>query len=284
MENFVFGNKYRSLLYFMLRNDLAWKLLTNKEQNMIKQVNQRYNTEREDYSNIDKFGTLRQVEGERWDTFNFNTLINNPFKGKDALYLDSQLNKFNPKKVLEVGSGPGLFSRMIYEHKSVVSLSVNDINAGFINFIVEQEKNTNKRKLLNSYVGDVLEVNIPEKFDMISIVSSLHHMPEREKIFKLFSELLNPQGTIVISEPSHYIKRILWLIKKRKTISRKMYLENIQNYSTHHMCTVGEYKKIVRKINDLSIQRIDFDDPKKIQNNLIKKIFSSRIHITIQKK
>ena len=109
-------------------------------------------------------------------------------------------------------------------------------------------------------------------------------MPEREKIFKLFSELLNPQGTIVISEPSHYIKRILWLIKKRKTISRKMYLENIQNYSTHHMCTVGEYKKIVRKINDLSIQRIDFDDPKKIQNNLIKKIFSSRIHITIQKK
>ena len=283
MNNFVIGNKYRSLLYFLLRNDLAWSLLTKREQKMIKEVNQSYNNNREAYSNIDNFGTLRQAEGERWDTYDYNNLIKNPTKGNDAIYLNSQLNKFNPKKVLEVGSGPGLFSKMIYEHNSVESLSINDINQGFIDFIVEQEKKISNRKLLSTYIGDIMGIKISEKFDMIIIISSLHHMPERSRIFKLFSELLNLGGTIVISEPSHYIKRIIWLLKKRKIISKKAYLKNIQNYSTHHMCSTGEYKKIIRSINDLQIKRIDFDDPTKSKNFFLKKMLSSRIHITIQK-
>tara|TARA_B100001093_G_C26694907_1_gene956474 strand:- start:99 stop:719 length:621 start_codon:yes stop_codon:yes gene_type:complete len=203
--------------------------------------------------------------------------------GNDAIYLNSQLNKFNPKKVLEVGSGPGLFSKMIYKHNSVESLSINDINQGFIDFIIEKEKKISNRKLLNAYVGDIMEIKIPEKFDMIIIISSLHHIPERIRIFKLFNELMNPGGTIVISEPSHYLKRIYWLLKKIKMLSTKAYLENIQNYSTHHMCSAGEYKKIIRSINNLSIKRIDFDDPTKTQNLFLKKILSSRIHITIQK-
>ena len=283
MKNFVLGNRYRSLLYFFLRNDFAWSLLTKSEQNMIKEVNQSYNNIREEYVNIDKFGTLRQAEGERWDTYDYNNLIKNSTKGNDAIYLNSQLNKFNPKKVLEVGSGPGLFSKMIYEHNSVESLSINDINQGFIDFIIEEEKKTSNRKLLSTYVGDIMEIKIPEKFDMIIIISSLHHMPDRSRLFKLFNELINPGGTIVISEPSHYIKRIYWLLKKIKMLSTKAYLENIQNFSTHHMCSTGEYKKIIRSINDLSIKRIDFDDPTKTQNIFLKKILSSRIHITIQK-
>ena len=47
MNNFVLGNRYRSLLYFFLRNDFAWSLLTNSEQNMIREVNQSYNNIRE---------------------------------------------------------------------------------------------------------------------------------------------------------------------------------------------------------------------------------------------
>ena len=118
---------------------------------------------------------------------------------------------------------------------------------------------------------------------MIIIISSLHHIPERRRVFELLSKLLNPKGTIVISEPSHYMKKIIWILKKRKMMFKKVFLENIENYSTHHSCSAGEYKKIIGSINDLSIKRIDFDDPSKKENMFFKKLFSSRIHMTIQK-
>jgi len=270
-------------MYFILRNDLAWKMLSDKEREIIKKINNDYNNNRDDYINIETFGSSRQAEGERWDTFNYEKLKSNKVKGNDAVYLSSQLDKYNPSSVLEVGSGPGLFTRMIYDHKSVNSLSINDINAGFVKFILNQEKKHNSRKKFNHYIGDILSLKISEKFDMIVIISSLHHIPDREEVFLKFCDLLNPNGLIVICEPSHYIKRIYTLLKKVRMMTSKKYISNLQNYSTHHMCTKGEYRNIVKKLNRLQIETIDYDDSTIKKNMLLKRLFSNRIHATFKK-
>ena len=120
-----FQKKFLSIFYFFLRNDLVWSLLDSNQRKIIKENNFKFNNEREDYKNIDLFGKIRQSEGERWDTYNYKkiiNLINNRSlildKSRDLIFILKHLENIKPKNILEVGCGPGFFSKALYYFSS----------------------------------------------------------------------------------------------------------------------------------------------------------------------
>ena len=255
----MFTSKLKFLLYIFLRNDYSWSILSKEEKKLIINENNKYNTLRDDYFDIKKFGISRQKEGERWDTHNLEVLLKNKVKGGDAKYLASELNKYIPADVLEIGCGPGLFSKMLFDFKSVRSLTVNDINPQFLEFVETcAEMEESKDKKFDSILGDIKKSSIESRFDMIVIISSLHHIPDRLALFQKMESMLKEGGIIVICEPSYHLLRFYHLLKKFRMFIKNEYISNISNYSTHHMCTKGEYMKIISRCNNLKIENLDY--------------------------
>tara|TARA_Y100001935_G_C17180884_1_gene445074 strand:+ start:15 stop:896 length:882 start_codon:yes stop_codon:yes gene_type:complete len=291
MNKGVFKSLTKSLLYIFLRNDYSWSILTDEERQLIKTENSKYNVLRDDYFDIKKFGISRQKDGERWDTFDLEVLLKNKVKGEDAVYLLNSLNKFQPRDVLEIGSGPGLFSKMIYDFSSVQSLTINDINPYFIEYISACEKRSSSSKNLKAIIGNLIDQNIKDDFDMIVIISSLHHIPERDLLFKKMERHLRKDGVIVVCEPSYYLKRIYHLLKKVPMFLDRNYRFNQSNYSTHSMCSLGEYRSIMRKCSFLEIMDINFNEIgrnrpffKSLKSFFLRMLLSHRIFVTFQKK
>ena len=291
MSKGIFKSSTKSLLYIFLRNDYAWSILSENQKQLIRDVNSKYNVIREDYFDIKKFGVSRQKDGERWDTYDLNVLLKNKVKGEDAKYLLNALNKFQPKDVLEIGSGPGLFSKLVYSFSSVRSLTINDINPYFLEYIIACEKQSSSSKELKAISGNLINQDIKNDFDMIVIISSLHHIPERDLLLKKLERHLRKDGVMIICEPSYYLKRIYHLLKKIPMFLDRGYRRNQNNYSTHSMCTIGEYKSIVRKCSFLKIEDIDFNTIgknwpffKRFKSFFFRMLLSERIFVTFQKK
>lgn len=288
-----FQKKFFSIFYFFLRNDLVWKLLTSEQKKVIKKNNLIINNEREDYKNIDLFGKIRQSSGERWDTYNYKNITNLVQdkskvldKSRDLLFILNHLEHFKPKNILEVGCGPGLFSKALYDFPSTEKLYINDINQNFIDYVISQEKNEKVRKILKSHVGDILDFKNENevKFDLIVFSRSLHHIPDRYEVFSHLEKMLNDDGHIVACEPSNYLRRYYWQFKSvfKKCFSQN-FLSKISNFSTHHFCSYGEFKKIEKKISNLKILKVEYNKEKNFDIVFLRRIFSLFIYIIFKK-
>ena len=219
-------------------------------------------------------------------------LLKNSVKGEDASYLHSKLNEYMPHDVLEIGSGPGLFSKMLFDHSSVKSLTINDINPQFIQFVklcFDQEENNFKK--FNSILGDIRNSDLKNKFDMIVIISSLHHIPYRVSLFQKMESMLKDQGVLIICEPVHNLLRLYHLLKKLKIFLRKEFMSDTSNYSTHHMCSKREYIGILKqckylKIEDLVYGKIPprFSSTILLNSSFFRKKLATRIFTTFRKK
>ena len=72
-------------------------------------------------------------------------------------------------------------------------------------------------------------------------------------MFKNINNHLKQEGHFAI-EPTHYIPRIFQLLKKYfNNYRKKEYWSKIENLSTHHFCTLSEFKKF-------SFQELDVID------------------------
>ena len=289
-----FQKKFLSIFYFFLRNDLVWSLLDSNQRKIIKENNFKFNNEREDYKNIDLFGKIRQSEGERWDTYNYKkiiNLINNRSlildKSRDLIFILKHLENIKPKNILEVGCGPGFFSKALYDFSSTEKLYINDINKNFIDYVVSQEKKEIKRKKLESHTGDILKFQNKDniKFDLIVFCRSLHHIPDRIEVFEHLEKMLNIDGCIIACEPSNYLRRYYWQFR---TVFKKCFsddfLSDISNFGTHHFCTHGEFRKIEKKIPNLEILKIEYNKEKNFNVIFLRRIFSLFIYSIFRKK
>ncbi len=280
--------KFFSIFYFFLRNDIIWNILETNLKNKILEINLQKNTQREDYKNIDLFGKIRQEDGERWDTFDFkNFRSKNKDKSRDLIFLYNNLKLYNPSKILEVGCGPGLFSRAIYDFNSTKELTLNDINKNFLDYIYEKHKVSKNKKKINFHSGSILNLQINEKnkFDMIIFCRSLHHIPNRMEIFNHLEKLLKENGTIVICEPSNYFFRYYFLLRIRllACFSNK-FLSNKLNFATHHMCSYGEFKKLDKNIKNLKLINIIYNQDNNFEILFLRRIFSKLIFAVFLKK
>ncbi|GAA4620262.1 methyltransferase domain-containing protein [Saccharopolyspora hordei] len=103
-------------------------------------------------------------------------------------------------RALDVGCGTGAFARQLAErvdHVDAVDLSAE---------MVERARSASEADGVRWLCGDVLDPELPlapEGYDVVTAVSSLHHMPLRPALCRL-AELVRPGGTLAVV--GHYRK------------------------------------------------------------------------------
>ena len=238
-------NKLDIIWYLLGRNDWVWARMSVEARKTILGVNAKFNDQREDYLDSRDYGAGRIAGGENWENqINRMSLL----RGR---IINGILDKVKPSAVLEIGPGPGFYTKMICEYHSVQKYVGVDVNHYFLQYLqIHLQDLANRRSgfqfsLLST---DVADLSFDNDFDLAVLISTVHHIPNRFDLFNNMCRMLKTGGHILCLDPSHYLIRLVRLIKKfifSGYLSDKFY-GNLSNLSTHNMCTYGEYLKIAR--------------------------------------
>lgn len=233
----VITSAFRLWLFFLLRNDRVWAMLTEEERANLLEANREHNTFREDYFDPTKYGGGQGVGSED----DRRTI-------PAGAWLGEFLDRYQPRRVIEVGPGAGYFTRMLIEHPSVEELDAIDINPYFLEHISEYLSESGPSRLrFSSYCGDFQDVEI-EPADAVILMNALHHIPNREDFFDFLEKRVRPGGFVFFFDPSHYLPRVRQLIGK---LLSPGYVRGKTSgewpTGTHHFCTLGEFRRLVRR-------------------------------------
>jgi len=242
--------------------------LSSRERSIVLEANRFVNIERPDYKDPLKYGAGRVPGGDNWDS-------ESPREGSERGQLLIKLLSLNPRSVLEIGPGAGFYTKIICETASVASYTAIDIAPSFLNYIEERIKALQEYKRFSAeYIcRDLSEgISLGKQHDFVILISCVHHIPNRLRLFEDLKQSVPQGGKILIYEPSHYLPRIFDLLKKclfSGYLSKSFY-QNKRNLSTHHFCTYGEFKNICNLLNGFYIEHVEYICGK----NLHKKWFS----------
>jgi 2-polyprenyl-6-hydroxyphenyl methylase/3-demethylubiquinone-9 3-methyltransferase len=158
-----------------------------------------------DFDEVDKFN---QLAHKWWDpTSEFKPLHEiNPLRVK---YIH-ELSNLKGKKVLDVGCGGGILSESMTKlGAEVTGIDQSEI-AIKIASLHSKENNLNiNYKLLN--IEDLVKKN-NQKFDVITCLEMIEHVPNPESIIHCCNELLAENGSIFISTINRNLKSFLFAI------------------------------------------------------------------------
>jgi len=113
--------------------------------------------------------------------------------------LKPYLEKYKNPRILDIGSGKGDFIKFIdfinQDYQEIIGIDIVDYLAEIDQFAFQNNPKIRWMDL------DVLETNFPKNsFDIISLSNTLHHMTDIESVFKRMSELLKPDGILLVVE------------------------------------------------------------------------------------
>lgn len=240
-------------LYLLLQNRWSWALLSEGEKDIIHEANKSHNNFRNDYANPELYEA-----GKSWDSHDDRM---GSYRGWGSS-IKSFLDEFQPSSILEIGPGSGYFSKMICESEFVHSYYGIDINKAFLDYLKPRIQEIKKNKpgfSFKLFHGDFFRTNLPQ-VDAIIILSAVHHIPNRVDLFKVLSTFLKENGKVLCIEPTHYFPRVFRLMKKiLSTYYKRSYWQVRNNLSTHHHCTISEFRNIASKVN-LRISKVWFYD------------------------
>jgi SAM-dependent methyltransferase len=273
-------------LYRILQNRFVQTLISDEEFNKIQEIDYQHNNFRNDYNYED------YQSGYNWLTFN---------KNQDYRGWIKYIPDFNKKtKILEIGPGSGYYSRYLCQNQNVTHYSFYEINLNFKEFMNKQLYQLQQEKKNFDFFSiddNFLETKIEFKYDFIFFFSSFHHIPNRKDYFNKCSKLLKIDGKIIFIEPTHYIFRIINIIKKFLTIYKHYTIKDIINScSTHAFLTSAEYNYLAKgNSTNFSIENKFLVKSKKINSiigyvkpfflkKLIMKYFSQQMITICEKK
>lgn len=150
-------------------------------------------------------------------------------------YIRSELKKIfstnsDDFKFLEIGSGMGQYAISVgqsYLNAKVAAYDIDDVQVKDCNYYVT------KKKLLNTrfYQGDLQNVRLDGKYDVILCASLLEHIEEDSKVLKKLYEAMNDDGYLLVYVPSDE-RRILASLERKQ---QKMIKESGKKYLHEHV-------------------------------------------------
>lgn len=210
---------------------------------------------------------------------------------KRHLTIEKWLLKFGlneHSKVLEIGCGIGTVTELILRHNKQGNVLAVDISTKSINLA---KSRLVEHKNLTLLAGDIIDIDLKEKFDLIVLPDVLEHIPieQHNLLFAKLSALLEATGSIVIHIPNPYY--LEWLHKNRpeqlqiidqplytnvlaETIYKNnLYIHHLENYSI--WIDNCDYQVVLlKKKRDLEYNKIENEKSsilRKIMNKLIKR-------------
>lgn len=154
----------------------------------------------------------------------------------------------NNSKVLEIGTASGYMGEYLVKEKKCTMWGVEPVGE-----LCKDAEKCGYVKLYNTSVEKFLEqVNPMERFDIIIMADVLEHMVEPAQVLRQLSELLTPEGRMVISLPNvahHTIRRHLLLGRWRMSdsgILDRTHLRFFNRYTAESM--INSAGLIVEKI------------------------------------
>ncbi len=102
--------------------------------------------------------------------------------------------------LLEIGAGVGMITSQIKKTVTTGKIMVNDISPEHI----AKNKKINPEKNIEFHTGDIFTIRPQTKFNFITLFDVLEHIPaeQHSDLFKMFRELLDENGMVVINIPT----------------------------------------------------------------------------------
>jgi SAM-dependent methyltransferase len=236
--------------YLIRRNDKTWQSLSQVERELVHEANRLHNNFRPDYAQPELY-----QGGKNFDST--ETRVRTLEGGKLQEFLD----RIRPGSVIEVGPGSGFYTHSIVNFPSVKTFDAVDIVQAFLDFvsvrlaILKVSKPGFDFKVLH---GDFLQMKF-QPVDAIVMLSTVHHIPNRLDLLTWVSKTLKPGGSCFVYEPTHYWPRVKSILGKYWRIYLKAsHRAEIENFSTHHFCTLEEFERICQQIPDLKVSSYSF--------------------------
>ena len=109
------------------------------------------------------------------------------------------LKNLNFKNCLEIGCGPGTWTKFLLDKFPDSKIDCLDISKEMIS----QHKNNVKSKRVKRIVSNFLLYNTNKKYDFIFFSRSIEYIPNKDAVIKKMSELMkhNAKGVIITSPP-----------------------------------------------------------------------------------
>jgi SAM-dependent methyltransferase len=155
---------------------------------------------------------------------------------RDALW-HRRLKKFLPHKaegnLLDIGAGIGQF--LHHAQPLFTQVSGTEVSESAVRIAKEKYG-------IDLYSGQVEDLNLPPgSFDNITLFHVLEHVPDPMRLLRRCSELLRPQGVLVVAVPNDVLA---WTAKIKK-LGKKLGLAPFQKFSpVMGIARAGESREI----------------------------------------
>ena len=198
-----------------------------------------------DYDEINKF---EKLANKWWDkNSEFKPLHDiNPLR---LDYIEKYLISLEDKKILDVGCGGGILAESFAQKGAYVT----GIDASEINIKIAKNHALNENITID-YKATIIEnlaLKEQEKYDAITCLEVLEHVPQPQSIIKSLKKVLKPSGLIFLSTINRNIKSFLYAIVGAE------YILNILPKGTHKFSKLIKPSEIDKWARDIDLKIIN---------------------------
>ncbi len=162
------------------------------------------------------------------------------------------LNKYNPKKILEVGCGT---QSMFDFYNNYETFVVVEPSEQFCEMIKKSKNYNSKVTIINDFLENKAESLKNEKFDFIILSSLLHEVTEPIKMLKCIKQLCNNNTLVHINVPNAHSMHLLWAYKSGLIEKIGNLTEVAKHFQQHTTFTLESLVKMVDSVNFSIIEK-----------------------------
>lgn len=184
--------------------------------------------------------------------------------------LSLQLTQSNFKRIIELGPGPGTWTKLMIKKSPKAKFLLVDISREMI----RQAKKNLPKKNISFKECNFLEVHIKEKFDLFFSSRAIEYIPDKKAVVDKIYDLLNNRGVgIIITKQPHPIKMMF-----RKMLGKKIsaeHTEKISPYNFKRLLLEKGFKNI--RIYPVIMPPKSFFFPRKLRIFIFKRFYEYKL-------